>query len=79
LAGIAGTLLAQTGDPFTSAGIAAWVHGTAAEIASMDRTTRAVTLDDVAASLGAAWERAFTPQAPSYPVLAELPSVGDRA
>ena len=79
LAGIAGTLLAQTGDPFTSAGIAAWVHGTAAEIANADRTTRAVTLDDVAAALGGAWERAFTPQPPSYPVLAELPAVGDRS
>ena len=79
LAGIAGTLLAQTGDAFTSAGIAAWVHGTAAEIASLDRTTRAVTLDDVAASLGAAWQRAFTRRALSYPVLAELPSVGDRS
>jgi NAD(P)H-hydrate epimerase len=78
LAGIAGTLLAQTGDPFTSAGVAAWVHGTAAEIASADRTTRAVTLDDVAAALGAAWERAFTPRPLSYPVLAELPAVGDR-
>jgi ADP-dependent NAD(P)H-hydrate dehydratase / NAD(P)H-hydrate epimerase len=78
LAGIAGTLLAQTGDPFISAGIAAWIHGTAAEIANANRSTRAVTLDDVAASLAAAWERAFTPQAPSYPVLAELPPVGDR-
>jgi hydroxyethylthiazole kinase-like uncharacterized protein yjeF len=78
LAGIAGTLLAQTGDPFSSAGIAAWVHGTAAEIANADHATRAVTLDDVAAALGSAWERAFTPQPPSYPVLAELPAVGDR-
>jgi NAD(P)H-hydrate repair Nnr-like enzyme with NAD(P)H-hydrate dehydratase domain len=71
-------LLAQTEDPFTSAGVAAWIHGTAAEIASADRTTRAVTLDDVAASLGGAWERALSPRAPSYPMLAELPSVGDR-
>jgi hydroxyethylthiazole kinase-like uncharacterized protein yjeF len=77
LAGIAGTLLAQTEDPFASAGVSAWIHGTAAEIANADRTTRAVTLDDVAASLGAAWERAFTPRAPSYPILAELPLVGD--
>jgi len=76
LAGIAGTLLAQTGDPFTSAAIAAWVHGTAAEIANADRTTRAVTLDDVATSLSAAWERVFTPEPPRYPVLAELPRVG---
>lgn len=78
LAGIAGTLLAQTGDPFKSAGIAAWIHGTAAEIASAIHTTRAVTLDDVAGSLAAAWERAFTPQPPTYPILAELPAVGDR-
>ncbi len=77
LAGIAGTLLAQTEDPFASAGIAAWVHGTAAEIANADRSTRAVTLDDVTAALGAAWERAAAHSAPSYPVLAELPPVGD--
>ena len=30
LAGIAVTMLAQTGDPLASAGVAAWVHGRAA-------------------------------------------------
>jgi ADP-dependent NAD(P)H-hydrate dehydratase / NAD(P)H-hydrate epimerase len=77
LAGIAGTLLAQTEDPFASAAIAAWIHGTAAEIANADRVTRAVTLDDVTSALGAAWEYAAGHTAPSYPVLAELPPVGD--
>jgi ADP-dependent NAD(P)H-hydrate dehydratase / NAD(P)H-hydrate epimerase len=79
LAGIAGTLLAQTEDPFASAGIAAWIHGTAAEIASAGRSTREVTLDDVTASLGAAWQRAVARPPFSYPVLAELPPVGDAA
>jgi NAD(P)H-hydrate epimerase len=74
LSGIVTTLLAQTRDPLGSAGAAAWVHGTAAEHAGMMRT-RGVVLDDVLAALPTVWE-AQSP-APRYPVLAELPAVGD--
>jgi NAD(P)H-hydrate epimerase len=73
LSGIVATLLAQTHDSFASASCAAWVHGTAAELAGQDRV-RGITLDDVLASLSAVWN---TPAPiPRYPVLAELHDVG---
>ncbi len=72
LAGIVATLLAQTGDPVTSAACGAWVHGRAAELAGGGRV-RGITLDDVVRTLPAAWECA--PDEDRYPVLASLPSV----
>jgi NAD(P)H-hydrate epimerase len=72
LAGIVGTLLAQTGDPMTSAACAAWIHGRAAELAGGGRV-RGVTLDDVVRALPAAWDCATDED--RYPVLALLPSV----
>jgi NAD(P)H-hydrate epimerase len=75
LAGIAVTLMAQTGDPFASGACAAWVHGRAAEIAGAGRPQRGVNLDDVLAGLGLAWR--LSPDAPQPPVLAELPAVVD--
>ncbi len=75
LAGIAATLLAQTESPLASAACAAWVHGHAADIATGDGPVRGRTLDDVLAALPAVWR--FDDAVPAYPVLAELPAVGD--
>ena len=47
LAGIAVTLLAQTGDALQSGACAAWIHGRAAEIANAGRPIRGVTIGDV--------------------------------
>jgi NAD(P)H-hydrate epimerase len=82
LTGVAATLLAQLGDPLTAGAAAAWAHGRAAELAqgapdSARRTARGLTLDDVLAALPAAWE--LDTRAPRYPVLIELPAVGDAA
>jgi NAD(P)H-hydrate epimerase len=76
LAGIAVTMLAQTSDPLASGGVAAWVHGRAAELAGGDRV-RGVTLDDVVRALPAAWDEVRRPPRPAYPILAELPRVGE--
>jgi NAD(P)H-hydrate epimerase len=82
LTGIAATLLAQTGDPLTAGAAAAWAHGRAAELAhgvpdASRLTARGVTLDDVLFALPGAWETNARP--PRYPVLIELPAVGDAA
>ncbi|HSA54064.1 MAG TPA: NAD(P)H-hydrate dehydratase [Gemmatimonadaceae bacterium] len=77
LGGIAVTLLAQNRDATTTAAIAAWAHGKAAEIANAGRRVRGVILDDVLAALGAVWSLRVPP--PEPPVLAELPRVGDPA
>jgi ADP-dependent NAD(P)H-hydrate dehydratase / NAD(P)H-hydrate epimerase len=71
LSGIAGTLLAQIGDPFTAGALAAWVHGRAAALAGA--RTRGTTLEDVLEMLPNAWS--LNVDAPRYPVLAELPAV----
>jgi NAD(P)H-hydrate epimerase len=76
LAGIAVTMLAQTGDPLTSAAVAAWVHGRAAELAGADRI-RGVSLDDVVRAMPAVWESVRRRTRSAYPVLAELPRVGE--
>ena len=76
LAGIAVTMLAQTGDPVTSAGVAAWVHGRAAELAGGDRV-RGVTLEDAVRAMPAVWESVRHRARSAYPVLAELPRVGE--
>jgi NAD(P)H-hydrate epimerase len=70
LAGIAGTMLAQTLDAPTSASCAAWVHGRAAEFCEYVRGT---TLEDVLYALPRAWNEGEPPVNP--PVLAELPAV----
>jgi len=70
LAGIAGTMLAQTRDATTSASCAAWIHGRAAELCGYIRGT---TLEDVLYALPRAWNE--TEPAVSPPVLAELPAV----
>ena len=80
LSGIAATLLAQTGDPLVAGAAAAWAHGRAAELAqgtsgAARRSARGVTLDDVLAALPGAWDT--SPMPPRYPVLLDLPPVGD--
>jgi hydroxyethylthiazole kinase-like uncharacterized protein yjeF len=80
LTGIAATLLAQIGDALTAGAAAAWAHGRAAELAhgtpdTARRTPRGVTLEDILAALAGAWELDTRP--PRYPVLLELPAVGD--
>ncbi|HVE80133.1 MAG TPA: NAD(P)H-hydrate dehydratase [Gemmatimonadaceae bacterium] len=71
LAGIAATLLAQTGDPLRAGACAAWAHGRAAELATHGRPVRGSTLDDVVSRLADAWPSRAAPR--RYPVLAELP------
>jgi ADP-dependent NAD(P)H-hydrate dehydratase / NAD(P)H-hydrate epimerase len=70
LAGIAGTLFAQTADPVSAACCAAWVHGRAAELCGYVRGT---TLEDVLYALPRAWNE--TEPTPAPPVLATLPAV----
>jgi len=73
LSGIAGTLLAQTGDPLVAGAAGAWIHGHAAEISTVG--ARGAALDDVVSALRHAWRLDRAPL--RYPVLAELPAVGD--
>lgn len=75
LAGIAITLLAQTGNSLRSGAASAWIHGRAAEIANRGRPIRGVTITDVLDALGHAWRLSIVPPLP--PVLAELPAVTD--
>ena len=72
LSGIAGTLLAQIGDPFRAGAAGAWVHGRAAERATAagDGAVRGLSLDDVVRELRAVWT--FDTRPARYPVLAEL-------
>ncbi|HET6761507.1 MAG TPA: NAD(P)H-hydrate dehydratase, partial [Gemmatimonadaceae bacterium] len=70
LAGVAGTLLAQTNDAATAACCAAWVHGRAAELCEYVRGT---TLEDVVYALPRAWNEATPTHDP--PVMATLPAV----
>ncbi len=70
LAGIAGTILAQTSDPVTAAGAAAWIHGRAAELCAYVRGT---TLEDVLYALPRAWNEEEPPLV--SPVIARLPAV----
>ncbi len=70
LAGIAGTLLAQTADPSAAGSCSAWVHGRAAELCDYVRGT---TLEDVISALPRAWNE--TEPTPVPPVLATLPAV----
>lgn len=70
LSGIAGALLAQTGSAETSACIAAWAHGRAAELCGY---VRGVSLDDVLFALPRAWNEREAELA--APILARLPAV----
>lgn len=70
LSGIAGALLAQTGDAESSACIAAWVHGRAAELCGY---VRGVSLDDVLFALPRAWNEREPSLEP--PVIARLAAV----
>src|SRR3954470_5784855 len=70
LDGIAGTILAQTGDALTAGGCGAWIHGRAAELCEYVRGT---TLEDVVFALPRAWNE--LEPLPVPPVLAELPAV----
>ena len=76
LSGIAGTLLAQTGNALTAGAAGAWIHGRAAELVDPSSRVRGETLDDVIAALSAAWPNDVPPT--RYPVLLELPAVGER-
>ena len=78
LSGIAGTLLAQVGDPLVAGAMGAWVHGRAAERVPNSDTgeVRGISLDDVVNELRDSWT--FDRRPTRYPVLAELPSVGAR-
>jgi hydroxyethylthiazole kinase-like uncharacterized protein yjeF len=74
LSGIVGTLLAQMSDsPDRAAASAAWIHGRAAELAGPH--SRGTALEDVLEALPNAWRIPEAP--PRYPVMAELPAVGD--
>ena len=74
LGGIAVTLLAQTSSALTGGALAAFAHGRAAALVST-REVRGYTLDDVLAALPQAW--ALEAPVLRYPILAELPAVGE--
>jgi NAD(P)H-hydrate epimerase len=78
LSGIAGTLIAQIGDPLVAGGVAAWIHGRAAERVPVSAGSggRGIALEDVITELRDSWT--FDERPTRYPVLAELPNVGDR-
>jgi hydroxyethylthiazole kinase-like uncharacterized protein yjeF len=75
LAGIAATLLAQTGDALLSGICAAWIHGRAADLAICGGSVRGVTIADVTDALRRAWAPGTSRR--ETRVLFELPSVGD--
>lgn len=70
LSGVAGTLLAQTGDALTAACCAAWIHGRAAELCEY---VRGSTIEDVLYALAPALNESERPV--ELPVLTELPAV----
>jgi hydroxyethylthiazole kinase-like uncharacterized protein yjeF len=70
LAGVAGTLVAQTNDAASAACCAAWIHGRAAELCEYVRGT---TLEDVLYALPRAWNDDTPTLLP--PVMAMLPAV----
>jgi NAD(P)H-hydrate epimerase len=79
LSGIAGALLAQMGNALHAGAAAAWIHGRAAELTAVrgSRQVRGITLADVLGRLGSAWPNEEATS--RYPVLFELPPVGERA
>jgi NAD(P)H-hydrate epimerase len=77
LSGIAGTLVAQLGDPLTAGAVAAWIHGRAAERVPMPPRggARGISLEDVITELRDSWT--FDERPTRYPILVELPGVGE--
>jgi NAD(P)H-hydrate epimerase len=76
LSGVAGTMLAQIGDPLAAAACAAWAHGRAAERARAGRrTVRGLTLNDITRALSGVWDERG--DALGDGVLAALPAAGD--
>lgn len=75
LAGIVATILAQSGDAAVAAGIGAWAHGRAAELANAARPVRGTVLADVLAELPEVWR--LEDDALAEGELAWLPRVGD--
>ena len=76
LAGIVGTLLAQGLSPAHSAAAAAWVHGTAAERATVAHGGwRGVSMESLLHELSQVWPR---PSVSHSTTLAELPAVSAR-
>ena len=73
LSGVAGTLLAQNGDPFVAGALAAFVHGRAAERVVTSSGARGIALEDIVKELRHVWDFSRAPL--RYPVLAELPSI----
>jgi hydroxyethylthiazole kinase-like uncharacterized protein yjeF len=73
LSGVAGTLLAQTNDPFVAGALGAFVHGRAAERVVTTSGARGIALEDVVKELRHVWD--FSVAASRYPVLAELPAI----
>ena len=76
LAGIAATLLTQTGDAMTAGACAAVVHGRAGELANSGRAVRGVALGAVLDALPRVWGEQLPTRRP--PILAELARPGDR-
>ncbi len=77
LSGIAGTLLAQIGDPIIAGAVGAWVHGRAAERVPSAGGVRGVALEDILEELRGSWLLDNRPL--RYPLLAELPLAGSGA
>jgi NAD(P)H-hydrate epimerase len=79
LSGIAGTMVAQLGDALIAGAVSAWVHGRAAERvpAAGSLGGRGIVLEDVIGELRDSWT--FDDRPSRYPVLVELPTVGDEA
>lgn len=73
LSGVAGTLLAQTGDPLVAGALGAFVHGRAAERIVTSSGARGIALDDVVKELRHVWD--FDALPTRYPVLVELPAI----
>lgn len=73
LSGIAGTLLAQTDDPFIAGALGAYAHGRAAERVPVVSGSRGISLEDVVNELRNVWDFDASPL--RYPVLAELPAI----
>jgi NAD(P)H-hydrate epimerase len=57
LAGLLAGLLAQKIDPFEAACAAVWLHGTAGDIAALQKTQAALKASDIAAALPAAFRQ----------------------
>ena len=79
LAGIAGTLLAQGMTALHAGAAAAWVHGTAAELAVQEHGCwRGVTMDRLINALSHVWPRLFTGMTLAPQTVAHLPAVPTR-